>query len=228
MVKYVFWLIAAVILTALYVLYAVIFVRTEEYKKCIPSKEGIKDQNDMEKFTYSFLELAKTDLRTMSDYERNITCQYSRGNWSELIKKAKINWANCVTDELGDFVSDMLGTFLDFFCFPGNAEGVFGTESLQCRRQIEAARDQFRRCPLKVSRPSKHFPTKVEICDDVNLAQKCFTEMLDLNCPSYYDGKRLKDIFFDYMARPCSSCSHFISSFAILSSVLLHFFINKF
>lgn len=218
-------LIAAAILGNVYVSDA-IYYRTV-HESCTLTEKASDDYYYIRNFIYSFLERAETDFRTISDYDKNITCESSKGNLSELIKQAKIDWANCLTDEyayFGDFVNDTLQNLLDFFCEPGNEqlEGYFAEESKQCRAIIK--KPFFDTClkPFLSAANSRinydlsynifTIPWKRDrLCLRLLDLGPCTTDILEQYCPHLTSYQQLSAKLYSQVLTPCNEYISFLS-----------------
>jgi len=127
------------------------------------------------------------------------------------------------------FLRTSFEELLHFFCHNDGeyTTRFFSTETSQCRNSIESSKsNDLDNCLNRIFAPVRNHITKAELCDDVTVARKCYTQLVELHCPRSYDVKRLNTIFFDYVRKPCSSCVFGLNSLLVVGLVLFNLLVN--
>lgn len=203
------------------------------YDKCLKNTGNTAAFDKLRTDTYETNKYFEYAFQFLPD-QRQTFCTNERTNLIHRIKEIENDLKPCLSPSekyLAGFLKESFTELLHFFCHNNGvyAKRFFSSEGAQCRQRIENANsNDLDNCLNRIFSPTRSFITKNEMCDDITVARKCFTQLLDVYCPNSQDFKRLNQIFFDYIGKPCGSCIHLISSFAIVGSVLLHFLINKF
>uniref|UniRef100_A0AAR5PQK2 DUF19 domain-containing protein n=1 Tax=Dendroctonus ponderosae TaxID=77166 RepID=A0AAR5PQK2_DENPD len=123
----------------------------------------------------------------------------------------------------GKFVKDSIVEILHFLCH-NNAEKTrrfFTQGGPDCMKTLEEpSSSNLDNCFNRIFAPSSNFITKVELCEDIAVARKCFERLVDDSC-RIGSMRQLNREFFTYVSKPCSSSYMAISANALLLFVIL-------
>ncbi|XP_019876803.1 uncharacterized protein LOC109604717 [Aethina tumida] len=135
-------------------------------------------------------------------------CKLEQGHLRGRMKAITTTMTKCLPAEehfLGDFVYQSFRGFLHFLC-DNEAENVhsfFSSQGSDCRSNINT--EEITQCFGKIFAPVDGRIQKKELCDNLNVAQKCYSQSLDRHCPNFRAFQKLNQDLFNYIERPCST-----------------------
>jgi len=221
-------------------------------KVCYPITAQVPEVTRLEKFYYDkclkttgkaeTFDRLRTDVYEMYKYfqyafqflpeNKNVFCNSERSNLAYRAKDVEKDLKACLAPDeqfLPVFLRTSFEELLHFFCHNDGeyTTRFFSTETSQCRNSIESSKsNDLDNCLNRIFAPVRNHITKAELCDDVTVARKCYTQLVELHCPRSYDVKRLNTIFFDYVRKPCSSCVFGLNSLLVVGLVLFNLLVN--
>ncbi|XP_066149882.1 uncharacterized protein [Euwallacea fornicatus] len=204
-------------------------LETFYYNKCLKVSGSvepfIKLRTDVYEM-YKYLQYAIDYLPA----QHSLFCGEQRKNLLYRANEIKNDLNACLPMEekfFAKFLKESFQEFLHFLCHNDAAYSMkfFSSETKQCRENIDRSRgNDLEYCLNRIFSPTKSYVTQSEICDDLKVTRKCFTQFVETNCPKSYDTKNLNSKFFDFISQPCSACANSVSLIMIFCLVLLHFF----
>ncbi|CAH1134858.1 unnamed protein product [Ceutorhynchus assimilis] len=202
-------------------------LETFYYNKCLKNTGRQEAFEKLRTNAYEMYKYFEYAFQYLPD-KRKTFCDSERSNLVYRVKEIETDLKTCLDQQekfLAGFFRKSFEEFLHFFCHHNGEYSTrfFSIEGRQCREAIENAKSSdLDNCLNRIFAPSKSHITQQEMCDDVTVTKKCFAQLLEVHCPTSRDMKQLNGIFFDYLAKPCSSCSFVVNGFLVLGLVLIN------
>ncbi|KAL1514251.1 hypothetical protein ABEB36_003538 [Hypothenemus hampei] len=172
------------------------------------------------------------DFQNAIEYLQNdnkLFCNNQRKLLIETAHKVKSDLKTCLPDSekfLAKFFLHSFEELLHFLCHKNGIYSArfFSNEGQQCRQALEKSQaNDVDNCLNRIFAPTKGYITQTELCDDIIVAKKCFSRLLDTFCPSANNFKNLNDIFFNYISNPCSNAFSLLSTNKYLLLLVIMF-----
>ncbi|XP_050303837.1 uncharacterized protein LOC126741467 [Anthonomus grandis grandis] len=200
------------------------------YDRCQNGKPG--DFEKLRTDVYEMYEYMKKVSQLLPN-EREYFCKTERPNLAYRAEQIGKDFNSCMPKEekfFGQFFRDSFNGYLHFLCHNHGeySRRFFSQENTQCRQTIaQSNSNDLENCMNRIFPPSKGHIKKAELCDDVTVLRKCFSQLLQVYCPNTSDLKRLNEIFFDNIERPCNGAlTAFINKTAFFGLVFFTLVFN--
>ncbi|CAH0555002.1 unnamed protein product [Brassicogethes aeneus] len=103
------------------------------------------------------------------------------------------------------FFDGIFENFLKFLCDGGgeNIDNFFSSHGDECRNQLKEVGAES--CLEKIFSPVGSSIRKTEMCDDIAVVKKCFSQNLERKCPGFKAFNTLNNRLFNFIEKPCST-----------------------
>ncbi|XP_066246173.1 uncharacterized protein [Euwallacea similis] len=199
------------------------------YNKCLKISGSPEPFNKLRTDVYEMYKYLQYTIEYLPA-EHRLFCGEKRKNLLYRANEIKDDLNACLPREekfFARFLKESFHEFLHFLCHNDATYSIkfFNSETKQCRENIERSNgNDLEYCLNRIFSPSRTYVTQLEICDDLKVTRKCFTQLIEKNCPRSHDTNNLNSVFFDFISQPCSACTNSMSLIMGFCLVLLHFF----
>lgn len=203
------------------------------YNKCWDNTKSTDAFLKLRADTYEMYKYFEYAFKFLPD-QRKTFCEKERPSLVGRMKEISNDLKPCLRGQekfLAEFVKKSFEEFLHFFCHKDGeyTNRFFSREGTNCMNKItEANTNDLSNCVNNILGPDGQYVTKHQMCNELSMVNRCYSHLLNNYCQTSNDFKNLKDIFFEYVSAPCSSCIHSISTVVLIGSLLVHFILKKF
>ncbi|KAJ8978440.1 hypothetical protein NQ317_017643 [Molorchus minor] len=191
--------------------------------RCRTNGKGDEDFNNLERSINAFsgymvnaAELIPNDMNTFCDpYRKRRELLIRINELSNALKPCLFR----NEEFLPSFVNTTLSEFIHFLCHNDGkySRRFFSSQNEKCREALLSNQEaEVSLCFNKMFAPRTGSVTKGELCSNINIAKECISRNLDKTCSNSKTYQDLNNKLFEYISKPCSACSTYLSGIPLM------------